>query len=445
MRLQYLPLALLLYIQHLPQTNAIIPSIISRAAHKAHRSAIKHSRGLAGDLRVAFQAVLVETPPSPDPKNRAVYCSVNRAGSNDPFGTGINTGSNSSSTSTTSSSTSSGSSASHTSTSLASPSQSASPPPSSGGSGNNSPWKLVEKHAGSDFFNGWDFFTIADPTHGIVDFVDESTGRSNGLLSVNGDGNAIMSVETTDTVADVRKSIRIQSKSVYNGGLFIMDAVHMPTGCGTWPAFWTNGPNWPTTGEIDIVEGVHDYTHNQATIHTESGCNLPSSSTSKLGITGNIVGGTDCAALTTGNQGCGVRSDSSTSFGAAFNQNGGGVYALSWDADGLSIWFFSRGDIPSDLSNESPNPDNWGRPMARWPSGSCNTQQFFKDHSMIFDTTLCGDWAGGVWNSAGIPGQEQSCAQRTGFSTCEEFVRSKGSSFTEAYWEVKSVKVYTAK
>src|SRR6188768_1635436 len=38
---------------------------------------------------------------------------------------------------------------------------------------------------------------------------------------------------------------------------------------------------------------------------------------------------------------------------------------------------------------------------------------------------LSGDWQGGVWNAAGIPGQEQSCAQRTGFSTCEAFIRAK--------------------
>lgn len=67
-------------------------------------------------------------------------------------------------------------------------------------------------------------------------FIDQhSEQRSNGILSVNNDGHAIMAVETTDSVANTRKSIRIQTKSVYNGGLFIMDAVHMPTGCGTWP------------------------------------------------------------------------------------------------------------------------------------------------------------------------------------------------------------------
>jgi hypothetical protein len=43
-----------------------------------------------------------------------------------------------------------------------------------------------------------------------------------------------------------------------------------------------------------------------------------------------------------------------------------------------------------------------------------------------------GDWAGSVWSASGVPGQEESCAQRTGFSSCEAFVRASGSSFTQA-------------
>lgn len=41
------------------------------------------------------------------------------------------------------------------------------------------------------------------------------------------------------------------------GGISVIDLEHMPSGCGTWPAFWSVGPNWPSAGEIDIIEGVN--------------------------------------------------------------------------------------------------------------------------------------------------------------------------------------------
>jgi hypothetical protein len=98
----------------------------------------------------------------------------------------------------------------------------------------------------------------------------------------------------------------------------------------TGSAFWTNGPNWPVGGEIDIVEGVNDYTNDQATIHTTVGCTIPSTDQNVLDITGTVIGLTDCSAANTGNQGCGVRASQSNSFGAAFNANGGGTYASEY-------------------------------------------------------------------------------------------------------------------
>lgn len=103
------------------------------------------------------------------------------------------------------------------------------------------------------------------------------------------------------------------------------------SGCDDITEF-TLGPNWPVDGEIDIVEGVNNYTNNQATIHTNVGCTLASSSSNTLSISGSVVGGTDCAALTTGNQGCGIRAATSNSFGSGFNSNGGGVYASAYRA-----------------------------------------------------------------------------------------------------------------
>lgn len=265
-----------------------------------------------------------------------------------------------------------------------------------------------------------------------------------------------MRVDNTSQVSGNRNSVRIQTQYSFTGGLLIMDSVHMPTGCGTWPAFWTNGAEWPITGEIDIVEGVNNYTNNQATVHANTGCELPAnSSASSLGISGSLVSGTNCAALQTNNEGCGVRATQTNSFGKPFNQNGGGVYASAflqlstlqyvsgvangyftlavlWDNAGISVYFFDRQNIPSDITAQAPVPGNWGTPSAFWPASGCNPFQFFQNHGAIFDTTLCGDWAGGVWTATGVPGQDQSCAQITGVATCNQFVQQNGASLSEA-------------
>ena len=136
-----------------------------------------------------------------------------------------------------------------------------------------------------------------------------------------------MRVDTTGTVSNARRSVRITTQFTYTGALVLLDAVHMPTGCGTWPAFWSNGPDWPNNGEIDIVEGVNDNADNQATIHTAHGCTLPSASSAALGITGTVVGGTNCAALETSNAGCGMTANQNNTYGVGFNNIGGGVYA----------------------------------------------------------------------------------------------------------------------
>jgi len=397
---------------------------------RLHNAALKHSAGLAADLRVAFGGVLLtRRQQSSGPQKRAVYCvsSKNGGGIQVPLGNGNGTVTATRPTGTATATRPTGT--------LTSTSSGSTPSPTS-------VWHLAEAHQGSNFFSGWDFFTGGDPTHGVVQFIDQGTAQSNNLAQVNSQGNAIMAVETTPQVASTRQSIRITTQSQFNSGLFIMDSVHMPTGCATWPAFWTNGPNWPTNGEIDIVEGINNYTNNQATIHTNPGCSLTTSSSSALAVTGTVVGGTDCSAADSGNQGCGMRSPDNKSFGTGFNDNGGGVYAMQWDGSGIAVFFFERGSVPSDIGAGSPDPSGWGTPMARWPAAACSPFQFFKQHSVIFDTTLCGDWAGSAWNSTGIPGQDQSCAQRTGFSTCEAFVQASGASFSEAYWEVSSVKIY---
>ncbi|KAJ7456513.1 concanavalin A-like lectin/glucanase domain-containing protein [Mycena latifolia] len=394
---------------------------------RASGFATRQTKSLARDLRVAFGGVLPRSE-----AQHVIYCKSSASAlSGSGSGSGSSSGANSSA--------GSGGTASGSSTKKGSATASGSAASATA----SSVWHLTQSYSGSDFFDGWDFWDTSDPTHGVVDYVSQADGEAAGLVDINSDGNAVMRVETTATVASVRKSIRITTKQSFTGGLVIMDSVHMPTGCATWPAFWSNGPNWPIGGEIDIVEGVNDYTNNQATIHTGPGCSLPSDDPAVLGASATaVLGGTDCAAATSGNAGCGMRSPSDVSFGAAFNGNGGGVYAMRWDSNGISVFFFERSSIPSDITNEAPQPKTWGLPMAHWPATDCDPWKFFYTHVAIFDTTLCGDWAGSAWSSSGTPGQEQSCATRTGYSTCEAFVQASGSSFQEAYWEVKSVKFY---
>ncbi|KAK1225374.1 DNA-dependent RNA polymerase II, partial [Marasmius sp. AFHP31] len=74
---------------------------------------------------------------------------------------------------------------------------------------------------------------------------------------------------------------------------------------------------WPFDGELDIYEGVHNYSANQATLHTDAGCTLSSSSsttTTTLGISGTVITKLTCAiGGGAGNEGCGVRATTDNS------------------------------------------------------------------------------------------------------------------------------------
>jgi len=284
-------------------------------------------------------------------------------------------------------------------------------------------YKISNNYEGTTFFDTWNFFTGGDPTHGYVNYVDKPTATREGLIKATADLVTIGCDSQNASTGRGRNSVRLETQAVFNGGLFIMDLNNMPTGCGTWPAWWLCGPNWPAGGEIDIIEGVNVLTADQVTLHTNAGCTMANNASA---FTGRMV-----AANCLGNSGCGIVTSAGT-YGQPLNAKMGGVFALEWTNNFIRSYFFDRTSIPADITGGMPNPSGWGKPFAYFGLGAMCPSTHFHDHHMIINLTFCGDWAGNVFNG-----------QCPGKGTCNSYVQKTPGDFKNAYWAIRSVKVYT--
>ena len=340
-------------------------------------------------------------------------------------------------------------------------------------------YSFNQSFSGENFFDNFAFYTGDDPTHGFVDFVsyDEATDlnmisydNTTGLVYVGAEYYSYVS--TYDSRG--RKAVRLESHYQTSGDvLIIIDLTHMPTsighladGCGTWPAFWSFGPDWPNSGEIDIIEYANCQTADATTLHTSAYCDQsqedPNSFTGTWGV--NMYGepGMNCDVNADDqweNAGCGIIG-TENSVGSAFNNQGGGVFALEWVSDTeIQSYYFTRDSIPEDITKKNPNPAEWGLPYARFEVGQdsdCSSDHF-KDHKLIFDLTFCGivllfiyyayiyiyiclyallymllgDWAGSTFNDDCQTGE-----------WCNDYVAYNPSYFEESYWRISYVDIY---
>ncbi|KAH9938887.1 endo-beta-glucanase [Epithele typhae] len=342
----------------------------------------------------------------------------------------------------------------------------------------------ADSFEGAGFYDGFTFMAISDPTEGRVrtliptypyrNYVDRATAVSQNLTYGSGD-TFILRADSTTTLAASdpgRNSVRLQSNKLYNthvtmcasvgaavsppratltrrsaltagtSGTCRRDAgerassrdalvwlIRMSCPRSTWPALWEFGPDWPNDGEVDILEGVNDHGPNQATLHTSANCAMPAT----RDMTGTSTGN-NCDVNETGNSGCGVQSDSSSSYGPAFNAIGGGFYAMERTNSFIKVWFWPRnsGSIPSDVLSgaTSVTTDSWGTPFAYFPSQSCDLSTHFSGNNIIINLTLCGVWAGVVFNADGCPGD------------CVTYVNQNPGAFANAYFDVAWLKVY---
>lgn len=302
-------------------------------------------------------------------------------------------------------------------------------------------WSLSDTYAPQDFLSTskWTYFTDKDPTNGLVTYQSAPAAQSMNLTGVQND-EFYLRVDTTKQQLAGRPSVRITSVKDYSDGVYVLDASHMPVGCSVWPAWWTltaKIDGWPVGGEIDIVENANDqYNSNLASLHTKAACNVSGA---------NDLTGTVAYPICNSDTGCRVEMNNTSgaqaaSTGPAFNTAGGGIYAmersLGSTGNGVRVWFFPRGSEPSDLKDgsNSVNPSGWGTPGAHFPvAKSCHSQ--FDAHNIVFDITLCGDWASNTFAESG-------CAAK--FNSCSYMVGYQGDQYEDAYWSVKSVRVFAS-
>lgn len=310
-------------------------------------------------------------------------------------------------------------------------------------------WNKTSEAQGKDILDFFNFETANTGTQGgSAQYVSLEEATSLQLVQIL-DNSVRFNVETTKYVSGTRKSIRASSKNLFNANtLIVVDVEHIPAACGAWPALWTvaRDGSWPDKGEIDIIEGVNLFTQNGLSVHTKDGFWMKDTGFS-AGFMMSSDNKNNCAALATNDQGCGLRDSNTASMGAPFNANKGGVFVLDWTDDVISIFFFSRGNVPQDIASGAPNKSSaWrsSKPHARFQdTNGQKTSNYFMEHVLVVNTNLCGNWPEGVWSAdASYAGQSQSCAQQTGFGTCADFMRNAGDQLSEAYWSLNSIRTY---
>ncbi|KZV78071.1 hypothetical protein EXIGLDRAFT_634618 [Exidia glandulosa HHB12029] len=307
---------------------------------------------------------------------------------------------------------------------------------------------------GSSFFDAFTYTGTYDTAHNQPTWDAANTNKTYAeaahLTSINDAGNAMIRVDYTNTTVynDKRYSVRIESSEGYGpGSVFVLD---IPFGCSVWPAHHQRCTH-RSLGEIDILENVNTATNNQMALHTKDSCLIPATSANGV-MTGTINSDqVDIDYKTSSDPAlneksgcvvCVVHDPSEKSFGKGFNDSQGGMWVTEFATVSISIWFFSRADIPSSLSTKtnatSIDTSTLGTPVARYQSSSdCNIASQFTAQKIIIGTSLCGDFGRATFDT--------SCPGHTGVNPCyDDIVRGPPEFYEQAYFEIVSHRVFAS-
>lgn len=157
---------------------------------------------------------------------------------------------------------------------------------------------------------------------------------------------------------------------------------------------------------------MHEGPTNKYVLHTSGNCEIKDTFSNQEATA--ILFRSICSSSYQDNRGCGFSDHDPNSYGRKFNFLTGGVFAHLWDSSGIKIWRFPRYAIPDDIQTRNPNPSSWGTPTALFPLTNCDMSSQFYDHTLVLDTTICGDFASATYTNAGCPG---TCAEAVANAT----------------------------
>lgn len=170
------------------------------------------------------------------------------------------------------------------------------------------------------------------------------------------------------------------------------------------------------------------------TLHTSSGCTIAGGD--ELGQ----LTSKNCAynPITNDNTGCSVTDESSLSYGDGFNDNDGGYFAMEWTNSWIRVWFFPNYAVPASITSGEPDVSMFGTPSANF-QGSCDIEEKFALHNIIFNIDFCGDGAGYTFGDTTCP---QSTTAENSMDSCIDFVGNNPQEMSNAYWQIRSLQVY---
>ncbi|KAF5349018.1 hypothetical protein D9758_012674 [Tetrapyrgos nigripes] len=305
-------------------------------------------------------------------------------------------------------------------------------------------YHLSMDFSGPNFFEGFKYneSAIDSNNFGNVHFLGQDQALASNLTFVDSNGHAIIKVDnTTNGAGDPifgRNTVYLMSNEMMSiGSLLVFDANHIPFGCSVWPALFTQGQQWPEQGEIDIVEQVNRATKNQYSLHTgvTAGTCMQADNTNQTGKPTSTPNNCTVVPEINQNTGCVVQDASDNSFGSGFNRNGGGVYAMLWDENGIAMWFWERNSaIPSRIDT-NPDPTKFSTPAAFFPASGCNPSTAFGPQIITLYIDICGAFAG---NDQVF---QQTCGSVA--PNCADLVRDP-ANYADAYWDINYLRVFTA-